>query len=69
MKPGPKRSTGRYDTRAELCAAVWELYGNTGMSIAQVARSCRCGYGVAWQIIDKKEGYPDVRAVVEQAPG
>lgn len=55
---GRKPSTGRYETREELCKEVWNLYLNTPLCTVEIARACRINEAATHKIINKKEGYP-----------
>jgi hypothetical protein len=53
MPRGPKPTTGRYETRAELEEAVRRLYWHGPQNVTQVARACRISLGTALKILNK----------------
>jgi hypothetical protein len=55
---GRKPATGRFESRAELCAWVWSNWLNTPAGITDIARQCRVSPGVVGKIIDTNEGRP-----------
>lgn len=55
---GRKKTTGRYETREELCREVWRMYLDTPRNISQVALVCRVSETIVRIIMDTKEGYP-----------
>jgi hypothetical protein len=55
---GPKPSTGRFTTRAELCAWVWRQYLNGPANVVQIAGQCHVGESVVRRIITNREGHP-----------
>ena len=55
---GRKKTTGRYDTREELCAEVWNLYLNTASNCTTVGRATHVSLGTVLKILNSKEGYP-----------
>jgi hypothetical protein len=52
---GRPKTTGRFRTRAELVDRVRNLYHNTSLSMAAVARNCQVSPGVADDIITRKD--------------
>ena len=58
-KKGKKKTTGRYETRAELCDDVWSLYLTTPAKQADIARITRVSETTVANILDSKEGYPN----------
>lgn len=52
-----KKTTGRYETREELCDLVWRWYTRGAMSQADIARVSRVSEGTIANILNKKEGY------------
>jgi hypothetical protein len=59
---GRKRITGRFETRAELCAHVWDAYRKTPARIADIARQARVSTSLVSRILDTKEGMPAARS-------
>ena len=54
-----KKTTGRFDTREELCYFVWRWYVKSIMTQAAIARACRVSEGTVNNIMKNKEGYED----------
>jgi hypothetical protein len=52
---GRPRTTGRFETRAELVERVRYLYFETDLSLSSVARNCRVSDQTANNIIESKE--------------
>ena len=52
---GRPKTTGRFETRAELVERVRSLYFDTDLSMAAVARNCKVSAGVANDIYERKE--------------
>jgi hypothetical protein len=61
---GRRPTTGRFDTRAELCGWVWSQYQNTPANISDIARQCRVSAAVVAKILDAGEGRPDPQATI-----
>lgn len=58
MSRGRKPATGRFESRAELCAWVWRQHLRTPANISDIARQCRVSAGVVSKILDGGEGRP-----------
>jgi hypothetical protein len=58
-KRGRKPATGCFETRAELCAAIWDDYDFGTAELSAVARRYRVSPAVANKIINTHEGRPD----------
>jgi hypothetical protein len=54
---GRKPVTGRFATRAELCAFVWREYTATDRSVPQIAAHAQVSQAVVHKIINTKEGH------------
>lgn len=52
---GRPKTTGRFETRAELVERVRNLYHNTSLSMAAVGRNCKVSFSTANSIIESKE--------------
>lgn len=55
---GRRKTTGRFDTREALCAAIWSTYLHTPAKRSDIARSCRVSAATVKNILETKEGYP-----------
>lgn len=54
-KRGRKPTTGRFETREELVAEVWNRYLNTEQSTPQIARFARISNGTVRTILNKSK--------------
>ena len=53
-----KPATGRFQTREELVAEVWQRYLNTPSNVAQIARFARVSETTIHNILNRKERRP-----------
>lgn len=63
MKPAAKprgrpKTTGRYETRAELCEMIWRFYQRPGVSGEDVSKIVRASHRVVLDILGSGEGKP-----------
>lgn len=68
---GRKPATGRFVTRSELCAHVWNAYRNTKANIADISRQAKVSPTLVSRILATKEGMPAASADASEilAPG
>jgi len=52
-RPGRLRATGKYETREELIAAIFDLLERRKMSISSIARCCKISRSTADGIIKR----------------
>lgn len=52
------KSTGRFETRAEFCIEVWNMYLHSPRKISHIAKLCRVSEATIHTILNTKEGYP-----------
>lgn len=57
-KGGRRPHTGRFDTREELCEAVWGDYINTPRKPPDIAKAYKVSSAVVNRIINTGEGHP-----------
>lgn len=57
---GRKPTTGRFESRGELCRAVWNLHLNTPCSQIDIAVRCRISHPTVRSILNSGEGRPDL---------
>lgn len=53
-----RKTTGRFDTRAKLCEAVWREWLYSKRNQADIARYCRVSPMTVANILNSKEGKP-----------
>lgn len=58
MTRGRRKTTGRFQTREELCEWVWNTYWHTKASAADIAKQCRVSEGTVNNILNSLEGRP-----------
>ena len=61
MTRGKPPTTGRFDTRAELCEFIWREYLHGPRSASQVAVAARVSPQVVHKILNTKEGWINER--------
>lgn len=53
-----KPTSGRFDTRAELCEAIWSEWFHSPRNMTDIARFCRVSATTVANIMNTKEGLP-----------
>jgi hypothetical protein len=68
-KRGRKKATGRFETREELCEAVWCDYKMHDRKIYDIATAYRVSTSIVQIILNNREGYPDYLKTNDPARG
>lgn len=68
MARGRKPATGRFKSRAELCAWVWRWYLGTEAKAPDIARQCGVTPPTVHKILNTREGYPEEKEVSKNTP-